>query len=71
MAKLGVTDLMDPSENFRVGLDYLSELYNQYGSWEMALTAYNLGHDPGYVTSYAYSVLRNYENWQTTIGIEQ
>ena len=44
MAKLGVTDLNDPYSNFRVGLDYLSELIDAYdGNVEMALMAYNAG----------------------------
>ena len=70
MEQLGVTDLMDPEGNFRVGLDYLSELYDQYGDWGTALTAYNMGHDPGYLTDYAYSVLDNSENWQSVIDGE-
>lgn len=44
MERLGVTDLNDPYSNFRVGLDYLSELINAYGgNVEMALMAYNAG----------------------------
>lgn len=46
MAKLGVTDLMDPSGNFRVGCDYLAELLEKYELPE-ALTAYNTG-SPGH-----------------------
>lgn len=46
MAKLGVTDLMDPLGNFRVGLDYLAELLDKYELPE-ALTAYNTG-SPGH-----------------------
>lgn len=45
MARLGVTDLTDPSGNFRVGCDYLAELLDKY-PLEEALTAYNSG-SPG------------------------
>lgn len=64
MNRLGVTDLLDPNSNFRVGLDYLSELYETYGDWNVALTVYNMGHNPGYVSNYAVNVMRNYANWQ-------
>lgn len=42
MARLSVTDLMDPYGNFRVGCDYLAELLGKY-PLEEALTAYNSG----------------------------
>lgn len=42
MDKLGVTDLMDPAGNFRVGCDYLAELLTKY-PLEQALTCYNTG----------------------------
>lgn len=45
MARLGVTDLMDPYSNFRVGCDYLAELLEVYPLDE-ALTCYNSG-SPG------------------------
>lgn len=67
MERLGVTDLMDPGGNFRVGLDFLSELYGKYGDWGIALTAYNLGYNPGYLTKYAYAVLSNYADWQLVV----
>ena len=44
MAKLGVTDLMDPASNFRVGCDYLAELLGKY-PLANALAFYNSG-DP-------------------------
>lgn len=69
MERLGVTDLLDPESNFRVGLDFLSELYGKYDNWDMALTVYNMGHDPGYVTNYAYAVMDNYARWQETTQI--
>lgn len=58
MARLGVTDLMDPFGNFRVGCDYLAELLDQY-SLEEALTAYNSGR-PG-KSPYADSVIQRME----------
>lgn len=67
MERLGVADLFDPGGNFRVGLDYLSELYGKYGGWDMALTVYNMGHSPGYVTDYAKEVMSNYARWQNLI----
>lgn len=65
MERLGVTDLSDPYSNFLVGLDYLSELIDRYGSTEKALVAYNQGKFKGVVTDYAKSVL-NYKNILTT-----
>lgn len=70
MERLGVTDLMDPEGNFLVGVDFMSELYNRYDDWAVALTVYNMGHYPGYITNYAYDVLNNYENWQVVVGAD-
>lgn len=67
MEDLGVTDLNDPEGNFRVGLSLLSELCEEYGSWEMALTVYNMGHDPGCVTSYACVVMGHNDEWAELI----
>ena len=44
MARLGVTDLMDPASNFRTGCDYLAELLEIY-PLANALAFYNSG-DP-------------------------
>lgn len=44
MARLGVTDLMDPASNFRTGCDYLAELLETY-PLANALAFYNSG-DP-------------------------
>ena len=58
MAKLGVTDLLDPFQNVIVGIDYLDFLLDKYGGdYGKALTAYNRGHYSGTVTNYAYAVL--------------
>lgn len=65
MSRLGVTDLLDPSENFLVGCDFISELLGKYSTQE-ALTAYNSGR-PGY-SRYSYDVLENYEKWKELVG---
>ena len=57
MEKLGCTDLFDPYQNVTVGVDYLAEQLNRYGSIDKALTAYNAGHYNGTVTSYAVEVM--------------
>lgn len=43
MKKLGVTNLYDPKQNVKVGCDILSDLYDKYGNYEDALSAYNSG----------------------------
>lgn len=58
MARLGVTDLMDPFGNFRVACDYMAELLGRYDV-ENALTAYNSGH-PGH-SAYARTVMGYWE----------
>ena len=65
MERLGVTDLMDPFGNFRVGCDFLAELMGKYPTQE-ALTAYNSG-SPGY-NQYSYEVMDNYEKWKELVG---
>lgn len=67
MERLGVTDLMGPSGNFRVGCDFLAELYAKYNDWNLALTVYNRGHNPGYITDYAKEVMGNYAQWQEIV----
>lgn len=65
MERLGVTDLMDPAGNFRVGCDFLAELLMKYPMQE-ALTAYNSG-SPGY-NKYSYVVMEYYEEWKELVG---
>lgn len=48
-AKLGV-DPADPKQNLEGGARYLRMMYNNFGSWQLALAAYNAG--PGAVTKY-------------------
>ena len=43
MERLNVTDLMNPYQNVLVGIDYLSELIERYGTIQDALAAYNYG----------------------------
>jgi soluble lytic murein transglycosylase-like protein len=57
MEKLGCTDLLDPYQNVTVGVDYLAEQIDRYGSLAKGLTAYNKGHYAGTVTKYAKSVI--------------
>lgn len=65
MERLGVSDLMDPFSNFRVGCDYLAELLAKYPEQE-ALTAYNTG-SPGR-NDYSRAVMQNYEKWKELVG---
>ena len=43
MERLNVTDLRNPYQNVLVGIDYLSELIERYGTIQDALAAYNYG----------------------------
>ena len=60
-AKLGV-DPRDPIQNLDGGARYLRMMYNTFGSWQLALAAYNAG--PGAVAKYGgvppYRETRNY-----------
>ena len=47
-AQLGVTDSFDPQQNINGGVQYLAQLYSKFGSWDLALGAYNWG--PGNVS---------------------
>lgn len=68
MAKLGVTDLLDPYSNILVGIDLVSELLESSPTIEYALMSYNGGPDyarrlysKGQVSSYAREVLARFE----------
>lgn len=43
MDKVGVTDLMNPYQNIYIGVDYMKELIDRYGTIQDALAAYNYG----------------------------
>lgn len=68
MDRLGVTDLSDPFGNFRVGCDFLAELIDRYESVDIAVTVYNWGHYPGYITNYGRQVMSYYEQWRELVG---
>lgn len=62
--KLGVTDFYDPYGNILLGVDYLSELFNQYKDPKLVLMLYNMNHDDalrmyrnGQISTYAKTVL--------------
>lgn len=63
MQKLGCTDLLDPFQNVTVGIDYLAELLNRYGSIDKALVAYNQGSYKGTVTTYAKAVMETAQSY--------
>jgi soluble lytic murein transglycosylase-like protein len=58
---LGV-DPHDPKQNLEGGARYLRQMYNKFGSWRLALAAYNAG--PGAVEKYGgvppYKETKNY-----------
>lgn len=60
MAELGVTNLMDPESNFRVGCNFLGECIEKYGL-EKGLGYYNSG--KAQVTSYSRSVMEKMEKY--------
>lgn len=43
MEELGIVSLFDPQENVILGCSILSDLYDKYGNYEDALSAYNSG----------------------------
>lgn len=43
MEELGATDLLNPYQNIRVGVDYMKELIDRYGTIQDALAVYNYG----------------------------
>lgn len=57
MAKLGCTNLLDPIQNVKVGIDLLGELYNRYGNIGLALTAYNTGNIKNGLNNYAKAII--------------
>lgn len=47
---LGVTDINNPAQNIDAGVRYLKQMKDQFGSWDLALAAYNAG--PGNVNKH-------------------
>lgn len=66
MKRLGCMDLLDPYQTVTVATDLLGELMGKYGDVAVALTVYNYGHFPGYVTEYATDVLNTAEELAVT-----
>lgn len=60
-SKLGV-DINDPAQNLDGGARYLRQMFDQFGTWKLALAAYNAG--PGAVEDYGgvppYAETENY-----------
>ncbi len=61
--RLGV-DINNPADNLEGGARYLRAMYDRFGSWRLALAAYNAG--PGAVEKYGgippYAETKNYVN---------
>ena len=61
-ARILRVDPMDPAQNLEGGARYLKQQYRKFGSWRLALAAYNAG--PGAVEKYGgvppYKETRNY-----------
>ena len=62
--RLHVTDFYDPYNSLLLGVDYLSELYDNLGDWKLVLMTYNMGYKKAYslyssgkVSTYASSIL--------------
>lgn len=69
MDKLNCTDLFDPYQNTRVGMDYLGELLTYYdGNYEMMLTAYNMGQTGAYTKLFSKGI---YESEYTREVLEK
>lgn len=71
MDKLGVTNLMEPLQNVKVGMDYLAELIAEGNGLEWALMAYNAGAsgaNKGFGSDYAAEVLAKSESLKA--GVE-
>ena len=69
----GADQLYDPARNVQLGAAYLEELRDDFGSWDLALTAYNAGPQAARKarkrgkkpsSSYARRVLGRYERFR-------
>ena len=77
MQRLGCTDLMNPYQNVRVGIDFLSYLLKKYGTVQDALTAYNYGEKGArehlwrngvYVYSYNSAIMQRMKEIEEAVG---
>jgi len=66
--QLGVTDFYDPYSNILLGVDFLSELFNDYHDTSLVLMLYNqdwdtafVMHRAGQISDYAWSVMTRAE----------
>lgn len=77
MERLGVNDLMNPYQNVRVGIDFLSYLLEKYGTVQDALAAYNYGEKGArehlwnngiYVYSYNRQIMQRMKEIEEVVG---
>lgn len=77
MERLGCTDIMNPYQNVRVGIDFLSYLLKKYGTVQDALAAYNYGEKGArehlwnngvYVYSYNREIMQRMKEIEEVVG---
>lgn len=77
MQNLGCTDLMNPYQNVRVGIDFLSYLLKKYGTIQDTLAAYNYGEKGAreylwsngvYVYSYNTAIMQRMKEIEEVVG---
>ena len=77
MQKLNCTDLMNPYQNVKVGIDFLSYLLKKYGTVQDALAAYNYGergarehlwNNGVYVYSYNTAIMQRMKEIEEVVG---
>lgn len=77
MEKLGCNDLMNPYQNVRVGIDFLSYLLKKHGTIQDALAAYNYGETGAkkhlwskgvYVYSYNSEIMQRMKEIEEVVG---
>ena len=77
MERLSCTDLMNPYQNVRVGIDFLSYLLKKYGTIQDTLAAYNYGEKGAreylwsngvYVYSYNTAIMQRMKEIEEVVG---
>lgn len=77
MQKLNCTDLMNPYQNVKVGIDFLSYLLKKYGTVQDALAVYNYGergarehlwNNGVYVYSYNTAIMQRMKEIEEAVG---